>query len=81
MDITERFRTKRKLEVIRQVAEGRGDINRLAAEHLDTDTSQLPHEPLSDRELQVVRLIAAGRETQEIAERLSINSSTVRSHR
>ena len=37
-------------------------------------------EPLSERELEVLKLIAAGRTNQEIAERLFISLNTVRTH-
>jgi LuxR family transcriptional regulator, maltose regulon positive regulatory protein len=53
----------------------------------DTETETLDHpvtpalvEPLSDRELEILRLIAAGRSNQEIADTLIIAVSTVKKH-
>jgi LuxR family maltose regulon positive regulatory protein len=37
-------------------------------------------EPLSERELEVLRLLAAGYKYKEVAERLVISMNTVRSH-
>ena len=53
---------------------------RLAA-YLGTDTEKPAHERLSDREYQVLRLIAAGRSTREIAGELSLSSKTVGTYR
>jgi two-component system, NarL family, invasion response regulator UvrY len=41
----------------------------------------LPHEQLSNREYEVFRLIAAGRSTRDIAERLSVSTKTVATYR
>jgi DNA-binding CsgD family transcriptional regulator/tetratricopeptide (TPR) repeat protein len=46
----------------------------------DTTPSAPPGEPLSDREVEVLRLIAAGLRNQEIAERLTVTLSTVKAH-
>jgi LuxR family maltose regulon positive regulatory protein len=43
-------------------------------------TAQLLPEPLSERELEILRLVAAGLTTQEIAEELVIAVGTVRTH-
>ncbi len=49
---------------------------RLAAE-LQRETEQPPHEALSNRELEVMRLIASGKSLKEIASALSISVKTV----
>jgi DNA-binding NarL/FixJ family response regulator len=40
-----------------------------------------PEDPLSDREREVMRLIALGLRTREIAQRLSVSHKTVEKHR
>jgi DNA-binding NarL/FixJ family response regulator len=47
------------------------------ARSLDTSVDKLPHETLSDREFQVMRMIASGMSVAEIAEALSLHVRTV----
>lgn len=54
--------------------------DRLAA-LLDQDTHKLPHESLSDREFEVLKLLAAGQSVSEIAERLALSVTTVSTYR
>lgn len=51
------------------------------AERLGADGHRLPHEQLSDREFQVMRLIAAGATPKRIAEDLMIGIKTVNTYR
>jgi two-component system invasion response regulator UvrY len=51
------------------------------ASELATDSDKLPHETLSDREFQIMRMIAAGKRRTEIAEELSLSLSTVNTYR
>lgn len=51
------------------------------ASSLDTNAATLPHELLSDREFQVFRLLATGKEVNEIADELFISVKTVRTYR
>jgi DNA-binding NarL/FixJ family response regulator len=53
---------------------------RLAA-HVGPETEKPIHERLSDREYQVLRLIAAGKSTREIAGTLSLSVKTVSTYR
>ena len=46
-----------------------------------TDTEKPPHENLSDREFQVLRLIASGKTVGQIAEELSLSSNAVSTYR
>ena len=69
---------------IKKVAEGGRYVSPALAEKLVLDlergTDRAPHESLSDREFEVMRLIAAGKTNQEIATRLFISLNTVASH-
>ncbi len=74
------------LTAIRQVAQGKRYVSRALAEHLadqlaDGDLRQPAHARLSQREFEVLRLLAAGRKTKEIAEELYVSSPTVATHR
>ena len=62
----------------RYVSEALGE--RLAFE-VHSDTSRRPHERLSDREFQVLRLIGAGKRAAQIGEELSISVNTVNTYR
>ena len=48
---------------------------------IGADPGKLPHETLSDREFQVLRLIAAGKSVKEIAAELSLSAKTVSTYR
>jgi len=45
------------------------------------ETDMLPHEQLSDREIEIMRLIASGKKVREIAEELTLRISTVNTYR
>jgi DNA-binding NarL/FixJ family response regulator len=70
---------------IRKVATGGKYVSAALAEKLALDLqtggNALPHEALSDREFQVLRLIAAGRTASEIAAQLSLSVKTVSTYR
>lgn len=51
------------------------------AEQIDSNSEELLHMTLSDREYQVMRLIASGRKINEIAEELSLSARTVHTYR
>lgn len=62
----------------RYVSESLGE--RLAAT-LPDDAQKQPHELLSDREFQVMRMLASGRSVSEIAENLCLSVKTVSTYR
>ncbi|HTJ11888.1 MAG TPA: response regulator transcription factor [Dinghuibacter sp.] len=51
------------------------------ASTLDLDDDRLPHEQLSDREFDVLKLIAVGRSITEIAQMLSLSPTTISTYR
>ena len=51
------------------------------ASNMGDDGNKLPHEKLSDRELNIFRLIAEGRTPTEIANELSLSKKTVSAHK
>jgi two-component system, NarL family, invasion response regulator UvrY len=70
---------------IRQVAAGRRYISPDLAEELarsiGESTDKLPHELLSDREFDTLRMLAGGKSLGEVAEKLSISPKTVSVYR
>jgi DNA-binding NarL/FixJ family response regulator len=70
---------------IRKVASGGRYISSgmadLLATHVTIPSSSYPHEKLSDREFQVLRMIAAGHQTGEIASTLMLSVKTVSTYR
>ena len=69
---------------IRRVAQGRRYVSPTLAETLlaamEADT-EAPHEALSDREYQVMQLLAAGKLIQEISDELALSPKTVGTYR
>jgi two-component system, NarL family, invasion response regulator UvrY len=75
----------RLVEAIQTVARGRryitASIADMLASHLTGNGDALPHELLSDREFQTMRLIASGQQLSQIAESLSLSPKTVSVYR
>jgi len=73
------------LAALRKVAHGGRYVSPLLAERLaldlTADTPELPHTHLSDREFQVLRLLAAGKTMTEIAGALSLSVKTISTYR
>jgi len=73
------------VKAIRKVVSGGKYISRGLAESLafglDTDSARPQHEALSDREFQVMQLMASGKTLTEIAEELSLSTKTVSTYR
>ena len=71
---------------IRQVYGGNASLHPVVARKLLDELAEpvsdpLPYkDPLTDREKQVLRLVAQGRNNQDIADRLAISEATVRTH-
>ncbi len=73
------------VQAIRKVVGGGKYVSASLAEQLatelDNESGKALHEALSDREFQVMRLIAAGKKSGDIAEELSVSLSTVNTYR
>ena len=70
---------------IRKVSCGRKYVSSSLAEklalELDIDTKKPPHENLSDREYQVMLMLASGKSVTEIAEELCLSVKTISTYR
>ena len=73
------------ITAIRRISTGRKYVSSSLAEKLafdlESDTEKPLHETLSDREYQVMCMIASGRRVQEIAAELSLSAKTVSTYR
>lgn len=73
------------VEAIRKVVAGKKHISPTLAELLLAeciiDSGKKPHEMLSDREYQVLRLLGSGKNISEVAQILSLSVKTVSTHR
>ncbi|HXM36100.1 MAG TPA: response regulator transcription factor [Pyrinomonadaceae bacterium] len=73
------------VKAVNKVMRGGRYISATLAEKLifnfDLDTGRPPHEALSDREFEVLRLIASGKTVSEIASMLSLSDSTISTYR
>ncbi len=73
------------VRAIEKVLSGGRYVSAALAEKLafavGTDSTKMPHETLSDREFQVLRLIANGRPVKDIAAELSLSVKTVSTYR
>ncbi len=79
--------SKKLMEAVNQiVCKGKKYISESVAEQLaieinGKDKSDLPHQRLSDREFQVMCMIASGKKIKEIAEELSLSTRTIHTYR
>lgn len=73
------------LTAIRRVASGRKYVSASLAEKLasdfDNNREKHPHEKLSDREFQILKMIASGKSQSDISDELAISVSTVNTYR
>lgn len=73
------------VQAVLQVAAGRKfispEVSQILADRVSGPGGTAPHEQLSNREFQVLKLIASGKKLSEIAEALSISPKTVSVYR
>ncbi|HKZ57082.1 MAG TPA: response regulator transcription factor [Thermodesulfovibrionales bacterium] len=73
------------VKAIQQISKGKKYVSPSLAEKLALDleitTGRPPHESLSDREYQVMCMIASGKTLKEIAEKLSLSIKTISTYR
>lgn len=83
--ITKQSAPEELVQAIRKIVGGGKYVSAALAEELATEldmkSGKLPHATLSDREFQVMRLIATGKKSSEIAEELAVTMSTVNTYR
>ncbi len=78
-------RPDRLVGAVRAVADGQsvfdaGVASRIVAGRVSADTASVSDEPLSEREMDVLRLMAEGMNNREIGRALWIGESTVKTH-
>jgi two-component system invasion response regulator UvrY len=73
------------VNAVRRILMGKKYITASLAEklafHLDQDADRPPHESLSDREFEVMKLIAGGKVVSEIAAQLCLSVTTISTYR
>jgi DNA-binding NarL/FixJ family response regulator len=87
--ITKQEATKKVITAIRKVLEGRLYLSELVKEKLlysligndESDANNSPIDRLTDRELEVFRLIGQGKATRQIAEQLCLSAKTIETYR
>lgn len=82
--LTKETATDELIKAIRKVAKGGKYISHKLAEKLifrKSTEHDLPHESLSDREFQVLKLMAQGRSQVDIATELNLSTSTINTYR
>jgi two-component system invasion response regulator UvrY len=83
--LTKQSASKELITAIRRISGGRKYITSSIAERLADDVEPIAekplHDTLSDRELEVYRMIAAGKTTTQIAEELFLSGKTISTYR
>jgi DNA-binding NarL/FixJ family response regulator len=83
--LTKASASEELIAAIRKVSQGRRYVSSALAEklavYLETDAEKPIHELLSDREYQVMVMIASGKTVTQIADELSLSVKTISTHR
>jgi len=83
--LTKHTAPERLIEAVQRIAAGKRyitpEVAELLASNVDDGSDAPPHQLLSDREFQVLRLIASGKQLSEIADQLALSPKTVSVYR
>jgi DNA-binding NarL/FixJ family response regulator len=83
--LTKQSAPEELISAIRKVSQGRRYVSSSLAEklaaYLHKDTERAVHELLTDREYQVMVMIASGKTVKQIADELSLSVKTISTHR
>ena len=83
--LTKNKAARELISAIQTIATGRKYISPQLAEqlaiNLESDSRELPHESLSNREYQVMCMIASGKSVNEVAGELALSVSTISTNR
>jgi DNA-binding NarL/FixJ family response regulator len=83
--LTKESAPQKLVEAVRKVASGGRYVSPELAEALASlvagDAHRAPHERLSDREFEVLKMIASGKTVSQVAEELGLSVKTVSTHR
>lgn len=83
--LTKASASEELIGAIRKVSAGRKYVSTSLAEklavELDADASKAPHETLSDREYQVMIMLASGKTVKEIADEVCLSVKTISTYR
>jgi len=83
--LTKESAPEKLIEAVRKVAGGGRYVSAELAENLASflagETAGAPHERLSDREFEIMKMLASGETVSEVARELSLSVKTVSTHR
>ncbi len=83
--LSKEVNSKTLIQAIHTVSTGRKYITPALAEKLATevskDSEKMPHELLSNREFEIMRMIALGKSVREIADELNLSVNTINTYR
>ncbi len=83
--LTKETAPEQLVTAVTRILDGRRYVSESLAEHiasgLDHPGERLPHEDLSDREFQIMRMLAFGKTVTEIGDELSLSAKTVSTYR
>jgi two-component system invasion response regulator UvrY len=83
--LTKNLASEELVKAIRTVVAGRryltADVAERLADDLDRPFDRAPHETLSDREFEVMSLLASGLSVKEVADALSLSYNTISTYR